>query len=91
MSTAEWGLYSVQVRRQIIKPAGRLASGFRTRWSRRELNPGPSPPHQGFSVRSSHRISARPSGSGEHVRMTGPVSEKCPFQGPTDRAGRLVP
>lgn len=39
MSTAEWGLYSVQVRRQIIKPAGRLASGFRTRWSRRELNP----------------------------------------------------
>ena len=47
-------------------------------WSCRELNPGPSSPCQGFSVRSPHRISARPSGSGEHVRMMGPVTSKSP-------------
>ena len=77
-----------QIRRN---PQARKGLGVSFQWSRRELNPGPSPPRQGFSVRSSHNVSARPSGSGEHVRMTGPVSEECPFQGPTDRAGRQVP
>ena len=36
-------------------------------WSCRDLNPGPPSSCQGFSVRSSRRISARLSGSDEHV------------------------
>lgn len=48
------------------------------RWSCRESNPGPSSPRQGFSVRSSRIVSARPTGSGEHVRLTGPASVKSP-------------
>lgn len=57
-------------------------------WSRRELNPGPPPSRQGFSVRSSRGVSARPSGSGEHVRMTGPAARKVSQPGlAANRAG----
>ena len=49
------------------KPLASGDQGFCLWWSCRDLNPGPPSSCQGFSVRSSRRISARLSGSDEHV------------------------
>ncbi len=62
------------------------------RWSRRELNPGPSSPRQGFSVRSLHRISTRPSGSGKLAPDDGPSCSRSPqpAEQQTGQASSLV-
>ena len=54
------------------------------------MNPGPSRPRQGFSVRSSCLISTRPSSSHEQVWMTGPVALRVPHR-PSNEAMQQVP